>query len=326
MAIIQFREALNQAMCEEMDRDPNVFLMGEEVAQYQGAYKVSQGMLQRFGEKRVIDTPITEAGFAGLGIGAAMVGLRPIIEMMTWNFGILAFDQLFNNAAKIRYMSGGQFKVPMVVRGPSGAAHALGAQHSQSLESMVAHVPGLIVIAPSTPADGKGLLKSAIRDDNTVVFMESEMMYGQKGEVPEEEYVIPIGVGDIKRAGKDVTIVAWSKMLHVVLSAADELMKEGIEAEVIDPRTIRPLDEEMIINSVKKTNRCVVVEEAWPFASVGKEIAHRVYSKAFDYLDAPVEHVNGADVPVPYAPNLEKLMLPSVPKIVDAVKRTMYRV
>ena len=325
MAIIQFREALNQAMCEEMDRDPNVFLMGEEVAQYQGAYKVSQGMLQRFGEKRVIDTPITEAGFAGLGIGAAMVGLRPIIEMMTWNFGILAFDQLFNNAAKIRYMSGGQFKVPMVVRGPSGAAHALGAQHSQSLESMVAHVPGLIVIVPSTPADGKGLLKSAIRDDNTVIFMESEMMYGQKGEVPEEEYVIPIGVGEIKRAGKDVTIVAWSKMLHVSLAAADELMKEGIEAEVIDPRTIRPLDEEMIINSVKKTNRCVVVEEAWPFASVGKEVAHRVYSKAFDYLDAPVEHVNGADVPMPYAQNLEKLMLPSVPKIIDAVKRTMYR-
>lgn len=325
MAIIQFREALNQAMCEEMDRDPNVFLMGEEVAQYQGAYKVSQGMLQRFGEKRVIDTPITEAGFAGLGIGAAMVGLRPIIEMMTWNFGILAFDQLFNNAAKIRYMSGGQFKVPMVVRGPSGAAHALGAQHSQSLESMVAHVPGLIVIVPSTPADGKGLLKSAIRDDNTVIFMESEMMYGQKGEVPEEEYVIPIGVGDIKRAGKDVTIVAWSKMLHVSLAAADELMKEGIEAEVIDPRTIRPLDEEMIVNSVKKTNRCVVVEEAWPFASVGKEVAHRVYSKAFDYLDAPVEHVNGADVPMPYAQNLEKLMLPSVPKIIDAVKRTMYR-
>ena len=325
MAIIQFREALNQAMCEEMDRDPNVFLMGEEVAQYQGAYKVSQGMLQRFGEKRVIDTPITEAGFAGLGIGAAMVGLRPIIEMMTWNFGILAFDQLFNNAAKIRYMSGGQFKVPMVVRGPSGAAHALGAQHSQSLESMVAHVPGLIVIVPSTPADGKGLLKSAIRDDNTVIFMESEMMYGQKGEVPEEEYVIPIGVGDIKRAGKDVTIVAWSKMLHVSLAAADELMKEGIEVEVIDPRTVRPLDEEMIINSVKKTNRCVVVEEAWPFASVGKEIAHRVYSKAFDFLDAPVEHVNGADVPMPYAQNLEKLMLPSVPKIIDAVKRTMYR-
>ncbi|MCX6137320.1 MAG: pyruvate dehydrogenase complex E1 component subunit beta [Ignavibacteriales bacterium] len=325
MAIIQFREALNQAMCEEMDRDPNVFLMGEEVAQYQGAYKVSQGMLQRFGEKRVIDTPITEAGFAGLGIGAAMVGLRPIIEMMTWNFGILAFDQIFNNAAKIRYMSGGQFKVPMVVRGPSGAAHALGAQHSQSIESMVAHVPGLIVIAPSTPADGKGLLKSAIRDDNTVIFMESEMMYGQKGEVPEEEYVIPIGVGDIKRIGKDVTIVAWSKMLHVVLTAADELMKEGIEAEVIDPRTIRPLDEGLILSSVKKTNHCVVVEEAWPFASVGKEVAHRVYSKAFDYLDAPIEHVNGEDVPMPYATNLEKLMLPNVSKVVAAVKKSLNR-
>jgi pyruvate dehydrogenase E1 component beta subunit len=325
MAIIQFREALNQAMSEEMERDSNVFLMGEEVAQYQGAYKVSQGMLQRFGEKRVIDTPITESGFAGLAIGAAMVGLRPIVEMMTWNFAILAFDQLFNNAAKIRYMSGGQFKIPMVVRGPSGAAHALGAQHSQSLESMLAHVPGLIVVAPSTPADGKGLLKSAIRNDNTVIFMESEMMYGQKGEVPEEEYVTPLGVGEIKRQGKDVTIVAWSKMLHVVMAAADELMKEGIEAEVVDPRTIRPLDDELIVRSVQKTNRCVIVEEAWPFASVGKEIAHRIYSKAFDYLDAPVEHVNGADVPMPYATNLEKLMLPSVPKIVDAVKRTLYK-
>jgi pyruvate dehydrogenase E1 component beta subunit len=282
-------------------------------------------MLQRFGENRVIDTPITEAGFAGLAIGAAMVGLRPIVEMMTWNFAILAFDQLFNNAAKIRYMSGGQYKIPMVVRGPSGAAHALGAQHSQSLESMLAHVPGLIVVAPSTPADGKGLLKSAIRDDNTVVFMESEMMYGQKGEVPEEDYITPLGVGEVKRVGKDVTIVAWSKMIHVVLAAADALMKEGIEAEVVDPRTIRPLDEELIVRSVQKTNRCVVVEEAWPFASVGKEIAHRIYSRAFDYLDAPVEHVNGADVPMPYATNLEKLMLPSVPKIVDAVKRTLYK-
>jgi pyruvate dehydrogenase E1 component beta subunit len=252
MAVIALREALNQAMCEEMERDPNVFLMGEEVGQYQGAYKVSQGMLQKFGEKRVIDTPITEAGFTGLGIGAAMVGLRPIIEMMTWNFAILAFDQLFNNAAKIRYMSGGQFKVPLVIRGPSGAAHALASQHSQSLESMLAHVPGLIVIMPSTPADAKGLLKSAIRDDNPVMFMESEMMYGQKGEVPEEEYTIPIGVGEIKRNGEHVTIVAWSKMLHVALAAADELMKEGIEAEVVDPRTIRPLDEDLIINSVKK--------------------------------------------------------------------------
>ncbi len=325
MAIMQFREALNQAMSEEMERDPNVFLMGEEVAQYQGAYKVSQGMLQRFGEKRVIDTPITEAGFAGLGIGAAMVGLRPIVEMMTWNFAILAFDQLFNNAAKIGYMSAGQFKVPIVVRGPSGAAHALASQHSQSLESMLAHVPGLIVIMPSTPADGKGLLKSAVRDDNPVMFLESEMMYGQKGEVPEGEYTIPIGVGDVKRSGKDVTIVAWSKMIHVVLSAAEELQKEGIEVEVVDPRTIRPLDEELIITSVKKTNRCVIVEEAWPFASVGKEIAHRIYSKAFDYLDAPIEHINGEDVPMPYAHNLEKLMLPSVAKTVAAVKKTLYR-
>ncbi|HTR81432.1 MAG TPA: pyruvate dehydrogenase complex E1 component subunit beta [Bacteroidota bacterium] len=325
MAVIAFREALNQAMCEEMERDPNVFLMGEEVGQYQGAYKVSQGMLQKFGEKRVIDTPITEAGFAGLGIGAAMVGLRPIVEMMTWNFAILAFDQLFNNAAKIRYMSAGQFKVPMVVRGPSGAAHALASQHSQALESILAHVPGLIVVMPSTPADGKGLLKSAIRDDNPVMFMESEMMYGQKGEVPEEEYMIPIGVGDIKRKGDHVTIVAWSKMLHVSLAAADELMKEGIEAEVIDPRTIRPLDEDLIINSIKKTNRCVIVEEAWPFASVGSEIASRIYAKAFDYLDAPVERVNGADIPMPYAHNLEMLALPSVPKVVAAVKKVLYR-
>ncbi|MGA9407158.1 MAG: pyruvate dehydrogenase complex E1 component subunit beta [Bacteroidota bacterium] len=325
MAVIAFREALNQAMCEEMERDPNVFLMGEEVGQYQGAYKVSQGMLQKFGEKRVIDTPITEAGFAGLGIGAAMVGLRPIVEMMTWNFAILAFDQLFNNAAKIRYMSGGQFKVPLVVRGPSGAAHALASQHSQSLESMLSHVPGLIVIIPSTPADGKGLLKSAIRDDNPVMFMESEMMYGHKGEVPEEEYTIPIGVGDIKRKGEHVTIVAWSKMLHVSLAAADELMKEGIEAEVIDPRTIRPLDEDLIINSVKKTNRCVIVEEAWPFASVGAEITTRIYAKAFDYLDAPIERLNGADIPMPYATNLEKQALPNVPKIVAAVKKVLYR-
>jgi pyruvate dehydrogenase E1 component beta subunit len=325
MPLLQLREALNQAMNEEMERDPNVFLMGEEVGLYNGAYKVSQGMMEKFGEHRVIDTPITEAGFAGLGIGAALVGLRPIAEMMTWNFAILAFDQLFNNAAKIRYMSGGQFKVPMVVRGPSGAAHALASQHSQSLESMLAHVPGLIVIMPSTPADAKGLLKSAIRDDNTVIFMESEVMYGIKGEIPEGEYTIPIGVGDIKREGEHVTIVAWSKMIHVVLSAADELAKEGISVEVVDPRTIRPLDEELIINSVKKTNRCVVVEEAWPYASVGKEIAHRIYSKAFDYLDAPVEHVNGADVPMPYAHNLEKLVIPNISKVVAAVKKVLYR-
>ncbi|MDE3058414.1 MAG: pyruvate dehydrogenase complex E1 component subunit beta [Bacteroidota bacterium] len=325
MAMLAFREALNQAMTEEMERDPNVFLMGEEVAQYQGAYKVSQGMLQKFGEKRVIDTPITEAGFAGLGIGAAMIGLRPIVEMMTWNFAILAFDQLFNNAAKIRYMSGGQFKVPIVVRGPSGAAHALAAQHSQSLEAMLAHVPGLIVVAPSTPADGKGLLKSAVRDDNPVMFMESEMMYGQKGEVPDGEYVLPLGVGDVKRGGKDVTIIAWSKMIHVALAAAEQLKNEGIEAEVVDPRTIHPLDETVILDSVKKTNRCVIVEEAWPFASVGKEIASRIYSQAFDYLDAPIGHVNGADVPMPYAHNLEKLMLPSVPRVIDAVKEVLYR-
>ncbi len=319
------REALNQAMAEEMERDENVYLMGEEVGVYQGAYKVSAGLLQRFGEKRVIDTPITEAGFTGIGIGSAMTGLRPIVEMMTFNFSILAMDQIFNNLAKIRYMSGGQFKMPMVIRGPNGAAHGLGATHSQSFETVYAHFPGLYVIAPSTPSDMKGLLKSAIRDDNPVIFMESEVMYGQKGEVPEEEYTIPIGVGDVKRKGSDVTIVTWSKMVYLCLEAADRLKdEEGIEVEIVDPRTIRPLDEDIIIDSVKKTNRLVIVEEGWPFGSIGSEIASRVYYKALDYLDAPVERVNQEDVPLPYARNLEKASLPSVSRIIDAVKKVMY--
>ncbi len=325
MATLQIREALNQAMCEEMERDQNVFIMGEEVAQYNGAYKVTQGMLKKFGDKRVIDTPITEAGFAGIGIGAAMVGLRPIVEMMTWNFAILAFDQIMNNAAKLHYMSAGQFKIPIVFRGPNGPAHMLGAQHSQALESMLAHVPGLIVMTPSNPYDAKGLMKSAIRSDNPVIFLESELMYGQKGEVPDEEYLIPIGKGDVKRAGADVTIIAWTKMVAVALQAADELAKEGISAEVIDPRTIRPLDEDLILESVRKTNRCVIVEDSWPFASVGTEIAHRIHTKAFDDLDAPVEKINAADIPMPYANNLEQEALPNAAKVVAAVKKVLYR-
>ncbi len=325
MPTVQIREALNQAMVEEMERDPNVFIMGEEVAQYNGAYKVTQGMWKKFGDKRVIDTPITEAGFAGLGIGAAMSGLRPIVEMMTWNFAILAFDQIFNHAAKIHYMSAGQIKCPIVFRGPNGPAHMLGAQHSQALESMLAHVPGLYVMTPSTPYDAKGMLKTAIRNDNPVIFLESELMYGIKGEIPEGEYTIPIGAGDIKREGKNVTIIAWTKMVKVALDAAEELAKEGIEAEVIDPRTLRPLDEPLIINSVKKTNRCVIVEDSWPFASVGTEIAHRIYTHAFDYLDAPVEKINGADIPMPYAENLEHEAMPSSKKVIDAVKRVLYK-
>jgi pyruvate/2-oxoglutarate/acetoin dehydrogenase E1 component len=324
MAEITFREALNQAMAEEMARDPNVFLMGEEVGYYDGAYKVSQGLMERFGVDRVIDTPITELGFAGIGIGAAMAGLRPIIEMMTWNFSILAMDQIVNNAAKLRYMSGGQLEIPIVFRGPGGAAHMLAAQHSQSLESWYCYVPGLKVIAPSLPRDGKGLLKSAIRDNNPVIFIESEMMYGYKGEVPEGEYTIPIGVGEVKREGKDVTIIAWSKMIHTALDAANELAKEGIEAEVVDPRTLRPLDEQIMITSVEKTNRCVIVEEGWPYAGVGAEIAYRLNQHAFDYLDAPVMRVTSKDVPMPYAGNLEHDVLPNAQKVMAAVKKVLY--
>ncbi len=324
MPEITFREALNQAMAEEMERDPNVYLMGEEVGYYQGAYKISQGLMERFGTERVIDTPITELGFAGVGVGSAMVGLRPIIEMMTLNFSMLALDQIVNNAAKLRYMSGGAFKVPIVFRGPSGAAHQLGAQHSQCLDPWFCNVPGLIVMAPSVPSDAKGMLKTAIRDDNPVVFIESEVAYGYKGEVPEGEHLVPIGVGDMKREGKDVTLVAWSKMIHVALEAARVLAREGIEAEVIDPRTLRPLDEQILITSVEKTNRCVIVEEGWPYASVGSEIAQRITLNAFDSLDAPVIKVSGEDVPMPYAVNLEKAVIPNAQKVVAAAKKVLY--
>ena len=321
--ILTFREALREAMVEEMERDRSIVLLGEEVGHYNGAYKVSQGMLARFGEERVIDTPIAETGFAGVGIGAAMAGLRPIVEFMTWNFSLTAADQLINNAAKLRYMSNGQFTLPIVFRGPGGAAHALAAQHSQALESIYAHVPGLKVVAPATPADAKGLLKSAIRDDDPVVFIESEVMYALKGEVPVGEHVVPLGVAEVKRPGRDVTIVTWSKMLHTALTAAAELAKDGIEAEVVDVRTIRPLDVATILGSVRRTHRCVVVQEGWPFAGVAAEIVARVAHDAFDQLDAPPERVTNVDVPMPYARNLEQLVLPSAAGVVAAVRRVL---
>jgi pyruvate dehydrogenase E1 component beta subunit len=324
MALITYRDALNQALREELRRDPNVFLMGEEVGVYQGAYKVSKGLLQEFGERRIIDTPITEEGFAGVGVGAAMVGLRPIIEMMTWNFSLLAMDQIINGAAKMFYMSGGQFKIPMVVRGPGGAAHQLGAQHSQSIESWYAHVPGLKVVAPSTPYDAKGLLKSAIRDDDPVIFFEGETLYGAKGEVPDEEYTVPIGVTEIKREGTDVTIIAWSKMVTVALKAADTLAADGISCEVVDPRTLRPLDDAPILESVRKTNRCVILEEGWPYAGLGAQIAYQIQQAAFGDLDAPVTRVTGIDVPMPYAKNLEHLAMPSAARLVAAVREVLY--
>jgi len=324
MALITYRDALNQALREELRRDPNVFLMGEEVGVYQGAYKVSKGLLQEFGERRIIDTPITEEGFAGVGVGAAMVGLRPIIEMMTWNFSLLAMDQIINGAAKMFYMSGGQFKIPMVVRGPGGAAHQLGAQHSQSIESWYAHVPGLKVVAPSTPYDAKGLLKSAIRDDDPVIFFEGETLYGAKGEVPDEEYTVPIGVTEVKREGTDVTVIAWSKMVTVALKAADTLAADGISCEVVDPRTLRPLDDAPILESVRKTNRCVILEEGWPYAGLGAQIAYQIQQAAFGDLDAPVTRVTGIDVPMPYAKNLEHLAMPSAARLVAAVREVLY--
>ena len=323
--VISFREALREAMVEEMDRDASIFLMGEEVGHYQGAYKVSEGMLERFGERRVIDTPIAETGFAGVGIGAAMVGLRPIIEFMTWNFSLVAFDQLVNNAAKLRYMSNGQFRLPIVFRGPGGGAHALGAQHSQAVESLYAHVPGLKVVEPSTPADAKGLLKSALRDDNPIVFIESEVMYSMKGEVPEGEHVVPLGVADVKRSGRDVTLVTWGKMVHVSLKAAEALAAEGIEAEIIDLRTIRPLDTETILDSVRRTHRCLVVQEGWPYASVASEIMAVVARDAFDHLDAPPERLTNLDVPTPFAPALEALVVPSPERTIAAVRRLLGR-
>ncbi|RMG90553.1 MAG: pyruvate dehydrogenase complex E1 component subunit beta [Zetaproteobacteria bacterium] len=322
---ITYREALNQAMCEEMERDDRVFLMGEEVAEYNGAYKVSQGMLDRFGPKRVIDTPITELGFAGLGVGAAMTGLRPIIEFMTWNFAILAMDQIVNAAAKMLYMSGGMYKVPMVFRGPGGAAARVAAQHSQSLENWMANIPGLKVVMPSCAADAKGLLKSAIRDDDPVVFIENEILYGEVGDVPAGEYTIPLGKADIKRPGTDITLVAHSRMTGFALQAAEELAKQGISAEVVDPRTIRPLDEKTILQSVAKTNHCVIIEEGWRFAGIGAEISARIMEKGFDDLDAPVLRVTGKDVPMAYAANLERMTLPSVAEIVEAARACLGR-
>jgi pyruvate dehydrogenase E1 component beta subunit len=325
MAVVTMREALNQALREEMLRDKNVFLMGEEVAAYQGAYKVTKGLLDELGEKRVIDTPITELGFAGLGVGAAMVGLRPIIEFMTFNFSILATDQIINSAAKMLYMSGGQFKIPIVFRGPGGSAYQVSSQHSQALESWFAYFPGLKVVMPSTPADAKGLLKSSIRDDDPVIFIEQERMYGNKGEVSDDEdFTIPLGVADIKREGTDATIVARSLMVPVALKAAEVLEQQGVSCEVIDPRTIRPLDIDTIIESVKKTNRVVVAEESHPFCGVGAEISSEIMERAFDYLDAPVKRVSAADVPMPYAKNLENLAIPNVDSIVAAVREVAY--
>ena len=325
MATLQLREAIRAAMTEEMERDDRVFLMGEEVAEYNGAYKVSQGMLDQFGPERVIDTPIAELGFSGLGIGAAMSGLRPIIEFMTFNFSFVSFDQVVNNAPSMRYMSGGQFGCPIVFRGPNGAAGQLGATHSNSTEALYTNFPGIKVIAPSNPDDAKGLLKSAIRDDDPVLFMESEQMYGMKGEVSDDDdYLLPIGKARIARKGDDVTIIAHSKSYHVAMKAAGELAKEGFEAEVIDPRTIKPLDIETILRSVMKTNRLVVVDESSPFASVASEVTHQVQERAFDYLDAPVLRVTPPDTPAPYAPNLMDEYMPSVEEIVRASKRVLY--
>ncbi|MCS7018338.1 MAG: pyruvate dehydrogenase complex E1 component subunit beta [Cytophagales bacterium] len=325
MRIIQFREALREAMSEEMRRDPRVFLMGEEVAEYNGAYKVSQGMLDEFGPERVIDTPIAELGFAGIGVGAAMNGLRPIIEFMTFNFSLVAIDQVVNSAAKILPMSAGQYGCPIVFRGPTGNAGQLGAQHSQNFENWYANTPGLKVVVPSNPYDAKGLLKSAIRDDDPVVFMESELMYGDKGEVPESEYLIPIGQAKTVREGTDVTLVSFGKMMKVALQAADEAAKEGISAEVIDLRTVRPIDYAAVVNSVKKTNRLVIIEEAWPLASISTDVAFQVQRMAFDYLDAPILRVNSMDVPLSYAPTLIEAVLPNVKRTMQAIKAVTYR-
>ena len=324
MKTLQFREALREAMSEEMRKDERVFLMGEEVAEYNGAYKVSQGMLAEFGAKRVVDTPIAELGFAGIGVGAAMNGLRPIIEFMTFNFSLVAIDQVINSASKMYNMSGGQFSVPIVFRGPTGSAGQLAAQHSNAFDSWYANCAGLKVVVPSNPADAKGLLKTAIRDNDPVIFLESEQMYGDKGEVPEGECLIPIGVADIKRVGTDVTLVSFGKIIKEVYKAADELEKENISAEVIDLRSIRPIDYASIISSVKKTNRLVVIEEAWPLGNISTEIAYHVQKNAFDYLDAPVRRVNSEDVPLSYASTLIEPALPNMKKIIKAVKEVMY--
>jgi pyruvate dehydrogenase E1 component beta subunit len=326
MAVITYREALNQALDEEMARDEDVFLMGEEVGVYNGAYKVSKGLLDKYGEMRVVDTPITELGFAGLGVGAAMTGVRPVIEFMTWNFAILAFDQIFNSAAKMRSMSAGQFRMPVTFRGPTGAALQLAAQHSQALESQVAHYPGVKVVVPGTPADAKGLLKAAIRDDDPVCVFEGEMLYNLKGEVPEDDdFVIPLGVAEVKREGSDVSIITHGKMIHVALQAAGMLEKDGVNAEVVDLRSIRPLDVETILNSVGKTNRAVLLEEGWPHGGVTATVAAIIQEEAFDLLDAPILRVTQADVPMPYAKGLEKAVKPSAELVVQKVNRVLYR-
>lgn len=325
MRVIQFREALREAMSEEMRRDEKVFLMGEEVAEYNGAYKVSQGMLDEFGAERVIDTPIAELGFAGIGVGAAMNGLRPMIEFMTFNFSLVAIDQVINSAAKMMSMSGGQFQIPIVFRGPTGNAGMLSSQHSQNFENWFANTPGLKVVVPSTPYDAKGLLKSSIRDNDPVIFMESELMYSDKGEVPEGEYLLPIGQANIVREGTDVTLVSFGKMMKIAEEAAAELAKNGVSAEVIDLRSVRPIDYKTIIESVKKTNRLVVVEEAWPLASISTDIAFNVQKDAFDYLDAPVKRVNSFDLPLPYAPTLIDAILPNVKRTLEAVDSVLYR-
>ena len=325
MKTIQFRQAIAEAMSEEMRRDETIYLMGEEVAEYNGAYKASKGMLDEFGEKRVIDTPISEAGFSGIGVGSTMTGNRPIIEFMTFNFALVGIDQIINNAAKIRQMSGGQFPCPIVFRGPTGSAGQLAATHSQAFESWYANCPGLKVIVPSNPYDAKGLLKSAIRDNDPVIFMESEQMYGDKGEVPEGEYTLPIGVADIKREGKDVTLVSFGKILKEALKAAEILAEENIDCEVIDLRTIRPMDYQTIFESVKKTNRLVILEESWPFGNIATEISYQVQSEIFDYLDAPVEKINTADTPAPYSPVLLKEWLPNAEDVVRSIKKVLYK-
>ena len=325
MRTLQFREAVCEAMSEEMRKDESIYLMGEEVAEYNGAYKASKGMLDEFGPKRVIDTPISELGFAGIAIGSTMTGNRPIVEYMTFNFSLVGIDQIINNAAKIRQMSGGQFKCPIVFRGPTGSAGQLAATHSQAFENWFANTPGLKVIVPSNPYDAKGLLKSAIRDDDPVIFMESEQMYGDKGEVPEGEYTIPIGLADIKREGNDVTVVSFGKIIKEVYKAAELLSSEGIECEIIDLRTVRPMDHKTIVDSVKKTNRLVILEEAWPFGNVSTEITYQVQSQAFDYLDAPIEKINTADTPAPYSPVLLQEWLPNSNDVINAVKKVLYK-
>jgi pyruvate dehydrogenase E1 component beta subunit len=323
MRELRYREALREALAEEMERDPSVFIVGEEVGYYQGAYKVTEGLLERFGAKRVLDAPIAEAGFAGIGVGAAMTGLRPVVEFMTWNFSAVAFDQILNNAAKVRQMSGGQFKCPIVFRGPNGAARQTGAQHSQCFEAIYAHIPGVKVVCPATPADAKGLLKSAIRDDNPVLVLEDERLYGVKGEVPEGDHLVPIGVSEVKRAGEHLTVVTWGKMLQASLAAADTLAREGVSCEVIDLRSLRPLDEAPIVASVRKTGRCLVVQESWPFGGVGAEVVDRVQRECFAELRAPALRVTGRDAPMPYNKRLEDLTIPSADTVLRGARAVL---